>query len=322
VDAGAQCVGVSKEIEKTPIDIYIMMDRSISMTNPLQGTTMTRWDALEQGVQAFINNADVKKDRPRVALNFFSYTGNSLDPAECLPASYKPPDVAMDFIDINGTAILQAIAAERDLLGGQTATYPALEGALQFTQEWQMRPENKIRTSVVVLVTDGYPTECDQDMSHVTALAKSYFFPPAQTLPIRTYVIGVAVDTFNLNAVAQAGGTGAPAIVDSGGVSDFVSAMLNITSSNVSCEFTPPAPPSGQELDPNLVQVVYQPHIGAAQEIPEAKTSANCGGANGGWYFDNPLKPTKITLCPCSCANLAAGIITTRFGCRPQMIIG
>jgi hypothetical protein len=95
--------------------------------------------------------------------------------------------------------------------------------------------------------------------------------------------------------------------------------MLNISNTNVSCEFSLPNPPSGLVLNPELVQVVYMPVVGTEQQIPRTSNDVGCSGANGGWYFDNPSKPTKITLCPCSFANLAAGIIETRFGCRPPV---
>jgi hypothetical protein len=97
--------------------------------------------------------------------------------------------------------------------------------------------------------------------------------------------------------------------------------MVNITNANISCDIALPAPPSGQVLDPAAVQVVYTPFVGTAQEIPKADSPGGCGAANGGWYFDNPATPTKISLCPCSCANLGAGGMQIRFGCRPALVI-
>ncbi len=140
---------------------------------------------------------------------------------------------------------------------------------------------------------------------------------------IRTYIIGVDVDKFNLDAVAQAGGTNTATIVDTAGAVDkFVTAMINITNANINCDLALPSPPANQVLDPNKVQVVYKPFQGTNQEIPAAASGGGCSGANGGWYFDNPTNPTKITLCPCSCANLGAGSIEVRFGCLPRKIIG
>ncbi len=325
-DAGTQCAGVGIELEPSPLDIYMMMDRTESMTYPIQNTTLERWDVLQQGVQQFVNDPSVQTKAPRVGLGFFGKTGNPNDPTECLPVSYATPQIEIASIATNGPLILQAVIDERALLGGQTPWFPALQGSLMHAQDWQTA--NPTRLTVVVLVTDGYPTECDTDMSDIQEMVGEYYagisgqYNTRGQPGIRTYIIGVAVDKFNLDAVAQSGGTGSATIVDSSGAVDqFVSAMVNITNANINCDIPLPSPPSGQVFDPTQVQVVYKPFQGTNQEIPMASSAGGCGAASGGWYFDNPASPTKISLCPCSCANLGAGGIEIRFGCRPQTVI-
>jgi hypothetical protein len=335
-DAGAQCAGIGAELEPSPLDMFIMMDRSMSMTYVVQNTNIQRWDVLKSGLTAFINDPNVIKKAPRVGLGYFSATGNPNDPRECDPNSYAQPTIEMEPIATGGPKIIQSVTDEYALLGGQTATLQALWGALKHAQAWQV---GNPRMTVVVLVTDGYPTECGNpvntppDMSLVTQVAKEYFtgmvgdYNSVGAPAIRSYIIGVAVDKFNLDAVAQAGGTNAATIVDSAdAVSQFVTAMVNITNANINCEFTIPTPPLSadghpQAVDPQKVQVVYKPFVGTNQQIPRAD-GGNCSSANGGWYFDDLTNPTKVTLCPCSCANLGAGSIEFRFGCKPPIIIG
>ena len=325
IDAGAQCAGIGVELEPSPLDIYVMMDRTSSMTYTMgSGAAITRWDVLQSGVQRFVTDPNVLAKAPRVGLQFFGATGDPNDARECDPLSYATPLIEIEDLKTSGQKILTAV--EQEALGGQTPWFPSLQGALMHAQDWQFANPN--RMTVVVLVTDGYPTECETDISLIQEMVGEYYtgvsgkYNTRGKPGIRTYIIGVAVDKFNLNAVAQAGGTGQATIVDSaGGVNAFVSAMVNITNANISCDLKLPEAPAGSVLDPNAVQVVYTPFSGGPQEIPKADTGGGCGSANGGWYFDNAAKPTKISLCPCSCANLGAGGLEIRFGCRPQFVI-
>ena len=321
-DAGAQCAGRSLEIEPWPLDMFIMMDRTQSMTYAIQNTSLVRWDVLQQGVNAFINDPQVTSKHPRVGLGFFGATGNPDDLSECDAMTYSKPLIEIEDITTSGPKILQAVTDERAVLGGQTPWFPALQGALMHAQDWQLA--NPTRITVAVLVTDGYPTECDVDLSDITEMVGEYYAGVQGTYNtrgkpgIRTYIIGVAVDKFNLDAVAQAGGTGSSTIVDSpDAVSQFANAMANITKVDIPCTIALPAPPDGSILDPGKVQVIYKPYQGDNQEFPAANSSAGCASASGGWYYDNAIHPTTVTLCPCSCANLGAGQIEFRFGCRP-----
>jgi hypothetical protein len=301
--------------------MFIMLDRTQSMTNTLQGSTLQRWDAIEQGLKQFTSTQPA-----RVGLNYFGKTGNPVDPVECDPNTYAQAAVPIDSVN-DATAVVQSVTAEGAILGGQTPWYPALQGGLQFAQKWQTA--NPTHRTAFVFVTDGYPTECDQDMTDITSAvsdahqARGVF---AGGPPIYTYVIGVAVDKFNLDAVAQAGGTNQVTIVDGPTAPDqFAAALQAVVSSTNStgmrCDWSIPTPPAGQVLDTNKVQIIFTPYTGINQEIPQVDSAASCRGPNGGWYFDNPSSPTQITFCPCTCSNLAAGSVELRFGCRPACCI-
>ncbi len=324
-DAGAQCASVGIELEPNPLDMFMMIDRTQSMTYTVQNTSLERWDVVQQGVQQFVNDPSVLVRLPRVGLGFFGATGNPNDPTECDPNTYATPQIEIESIATSGPKILQAVMDERSFLVGQTPWFPALQGSLMHAQSWQTANPN--RRTVVVLITDGYPTECDTDLGDIQEMVSEYYAGIQGTYNttgqpgIRTYVIGVAVDRFNLDAVAQAGGTGSSTIVDSvGAVDEFVTALVNITNSYVACKFPLPSPPQGELLDPSKLQVIFKPFQGADQEIPMASSAADCGSVNGGWYYDNPTNPTEVTLCPCTCASLGAGGLEIHFGCQP--IIG
>jgi hypothetical protein len=61
----------------------------------------------------------------------------------------------------------------------------------------------------------------------------------------------------------------------------------------MSCNIPLPASPSVQLLDPTKVQVSYDPFQGGDEVIPATNLATGCGSVNGGWYFDNPVNPTK-----------------------------
>ena len=68
-------------------------------------------------------------------------------------------------------------------------------------------------------------------------------------------------------------------------------------------------------LDPEKVQVIYTPSSGDAEEVPSISSFGACATTpNGGWYYDDPLHPSKITVCPCTCARLQAGRVDVRLG--------
>jgi hypothetical protein len=139
---------------------------------------------------------------------------------------------------------------------------------------------------------------------------------------VRTFVIGVGkVAKFNLDNYARAGGSGKAFLTGSGDVSaSFVQALANITASELSCEYQLPTPPDGMKLDTNKVQVIYRPAAGSAEEIPSVPSLGACAGVtNGGWYYDDPGKPSKISVCPCTCARFAAGSVDVRLGCKPRL---
>ena len=38
---------------------------------------------------------------------------------------------------------------------------------------------------------------------------------------------------------------------------------------------------------------------------------------HGGWFYDDELAPTKIEVCPCTCARFRQGSVEIQYGCIP-----
>ena len=274
---------------------------------------MTRWEALRDAVQGFVE--DPAAAEVRMGLGFFSLTGSANDDLDCDVAGYAEPSVPIGLLSDIGPDLLAAI--DDTAPAGLTPTVPALEGAISYAQAWAT--DNPERATLVVLVTDGYPTQCNSAPEAIATAAKDGYESPQH---IRTFVIGVGdVAKFNLDNYARAGGTRKAFLTDAGDITTtFVDALGNISNRDLACEYQIPTPPAGMKLDPTKVQVVYTPATGSPEEVPSITSLAACANnPNGGWYYDHPADPSKITVCPCTCARFQAGHVDVRLGCKPRL---
>ena len=311
-DSGTpDCVGTGSEAESVPVDMFIMQDRSSSMTYDFGSTT--RWEMLRTAVQEFVSNpeaADVG-----IGIQFFSQSGSGDDSVDCDANRYAQPVVEIGLASEVGQDVVAAIDAMEPL--GYTPTVPALEGAIRHAKQWD--PQHPGRVTVVLLVTDGFPTQCPDDATanDIAAVAADGF----NTEPsIRTFVIGIEAG-FNLDNIAKQGGTGTAFMIEEGDpASKFLDTMLNITLRGMACEYELPDPPSTLEkIDTNMVQVLYRPaSTGEWEEIPKGNSYADCANSpNGGWYYNRTIDPTKILVCPCTCQRFQAGTVQIAVGCEP-----
>lgn len=95
-----------------------------------------------------------------------------------------------------------------------------------------------------------------------------------------------------------------------------------IANGQIPCEFNIPAPPMGETLDPNRVNVVFTDGNGNQTSILQVPNQASCSSTNGGWYYDVPSAPTKVLLCPASCTVVQAddmGKVDVLFGCATEV---
>ena len=311
--ASEVCNGVSVEAEAVPVDVFILMDRSQSMGLAVKGSSMTRWEALHAAVQSFAQNPNA--GGIRAGIGFFSLSGGADDSLDCNPDGYAAPSVPIGLLSKIGPNL--AAAMDRVTPGGLTPTVPALQGAIDYARTWALA--NPGRATTVVLVTDGFPTQCDNAPEHISEAAKAGYDSAEH---IRTFVIGVGdVAKYNLNNYARAGGTKTAYLTDGGDVTNtFVQALNNVTNRALACEYQLPPPPEGMKLDTAKVQVLYTPASGDPEEVPSISSLSACANnPNGGWYYDNPDSPSKISVCPCTCSRLQAGRVDVQLGCKPRL---
>ncbi len=316
------CVGDSHETEPLPVNIYVMMDRSVSMLRDVAGTSddpappgESRWDGVSQAIADFVN--DPAAAAVGLGIQFFGADILASEELNCDPANYANPMVPIGALAEVGPDITAAVDSMADQLGGLTPTLPALQGAIQYAAD---DAEATGRRTVVLLVTDGQPTQC-QDPISVAAVADEAARGLAED-DVMTFVVGLGAGLFNLHRIAQSGGTGDAILIEGGdAVAQFRDAIMNIATTRLSCEFDIPDPSNPlQQVNPDEVQMVYTPAVGEPEEIPKLGTGADCGSApNGGWFFNSTSNPETIHICACNCNRLGAGRIEVRLGCEPRI---
>lgn len=312
------CARESREAMKDDVYLLFAFDVSGSMgkMDKAWHDRALKWEPVVAATRAFFEGAE--SEGMSASMTFF--------PAEedrCESDSYQEPDVAMSPLpsDAFGEA-MDAIGAE-DWRGG-TPTLHVLQGL--FGQIDGMR-EQMPGSYVVVLVTDGYPQDCDDDsIESVASLVAEH------AEAVSTYVIGVenppvedAPDTTtNLAQIAEAGGTEQAYLIDTGDpqrtiarFSEAIDAIRGL--SFVPCELPIPAPPDGRTFDKTRVSVSLQ----AASGTTQLEYSGDCSEPLG-WRYDDEGAPTEIALCPAACEQLEAAAdpkLDVAFECEQVIVL-
>ncbi|MFO0761171.1 MAG: VWA domain-containing protein [Byssovorax sp.] len=345
VQGACPCAAETKVANPVELDLYVMLDDSGSMSETVAGGA-TKWDAVTTALKGFIN--DPANAGVGVGLQYFPLSQPAC-PATCASdadcGNYGPCQViippfgiCLGCLFVGGDSCVVADyatpAVEIGLLAAaqktklvssinmngptnNTPTGPALQGAINHAKAWaQAHPTHEV---VVVLASDGIPTECDP--SDIPSIANIAAAGVAGSPSIKTFVIGVGDAVADLNAIAVGGGTGSAFLVDTNAnvVQQFEAALNVIQQSALGCEYTIPQPMGGM-VDYNKVNVQYTPGGGASQLVGNVMNAAACG-AGGGWYYDNNAMPTKIILCPATCNVVEAdpqGKIDILLGCATQ----
>jgi hypothetical protein len=204
---------------------------------------------------------------------------------------------------------------------GGTPTLPAIGGSIDAAiARAEKHPEHR---SIVLLTTDGFPTMCDAAIPVSSA-------PPDAGIPkvvdevrrgqeagIRIFVIGVFAPEEeqaaqqNLDAIAGAGGSDKAWIITTNEpvADEFLATLNQIRKRAHGCEYSLPRDSRGQPLDPARLRL----RIAGSQGVlwlEQRESLAHCDPGAGGFVCDEPLgsptPPSRIELCPASCAIVDA----------------
>jgi hypothetical protein len=338
---GGGCATDRYDGEVVPLDMYLLLDKSGSMSSTDEdGGAVTRWDQVTGAIKEFLNLPGT--NGLSVGLGFFPMkpsipppvnctTGTDCWPYEqeclpiynkcpsgwpvptdtsCLPVDYHTPAVPISPLPGASAAVASAIDGASP--NGNTPMAPALWGAMEYAQPWAQAHLDHV--VVVVLATDGMPTDCaSNEVSDVAAIAAGAL----QQAGIRTFVVGIGSQLNDLNQIASSGGTDDAFMVDtSSNVSTQFLDALNAIRGTVACAYKIPTPEAGK-ADPNTVNVGFTPDGGTQQVIPQVGAESACG-TEPGWYYDDPLNPSQILLCPATCdlVQHTKGTVDVIIGCE------
>jgi hypothetical protein len=321
---GAGCANSSVATEAAPLDIYVMFDRSCSMSCPAEqggpglcclGGPNPRIDQVRNAMTQFLHHE--KSVGISVGIGYFGYM--QIGNASCDPNDYSRADVEIGPLPGNIPALENSLRGAQPT--GETPTGAAIRGACAYGTDWKAR--NPGRSVIILLVTDGMPEapssgpRCVPTLQDAQAAAQECLSQQS----ISTYVLGVGANLDNLRAIAQAGGTGDAYLTN--GMADVTGTILDALnkirdSAAVPCRFKIPPPPDGQTLNPAQVNVTYNDAGGTQHVVPGAGSSGNC--SNGGWYYDNANNPTSVELCPSSCDEVTAALVAGSVLGRPAKI--
>jgi hypothetical protein len=294
-----RCIAGTRPVGPIPIDLYFTLDRSKSMDTIDRGATMTRWEAISAAMNTFINSPLSVGLGAGIAFFPRNAVGGG---AYCTAADYAFPVVPIGALPGVAPSITKAISLQTR--GQGTPMTAALEGAHIYARREQTSSPD--HTTAVIVVTDGMPRDCGNTITSTAAVASAAI---TGTPIIRTYVLGVGPNLSNLNAIAQAGGSSQAYLVESSGEASLLAALEAIRTSALACEYELPLVDGAL---PPLDDVRVSTRLGnggTADAVGQVASAEACAG-NAGWFFDNPAggsaMPTKILLCPASCAPLVA----------------
>jgi hypothetical protein len=303
--SGSSCASSMVTAQQSPLDIYMMLDQSGSMTDTVSGGG-TKWSAVTSALDAFLTQPGLTGFS--VGLQYFGLQGGGFGDS-CTASDYATAAVEIAPLPGSATALTSSIAAHSPTTG--TPTSAALQGAINHATTWATAHTGDV--TAVVFATDGDPSECDTNLANINAIAAAGW---AATPKIATFVIGVGSSLSALNGIAAAGGTTSAFLVDtSSNVNQQFLDAMNAIRNSASCTYQIPLPTSGT-VDYTQVNVVFTPNGGQQITIPNVANKMACPASGDGWYYDNPASPTAIILCETTCGSVqASGVVQITLGC-------
>jgi hypothetical protein len=324
VDPGSACANTAADGEAVQVDLYFMVDTTGSMNcpvpdqGPCQGANGppagggdTRWSVLSTALKSFV--ADQANKDLGMGIKFFpTKSMNQI----CQANAYATPATEIAPLSTNAAGVTTQINMQTP--GGETPTVPSLQAAIDHASAWaKANPTHKV---VVVYATDGYPQGCG-NTNTIPNAAKIAAAAYAATPSIATYVLGVGPNLTDLEQIADAGSnkTTMAFLVDTtqNAATQLSSALAAIRGkAAVDCTYTIPAPPAGQTLDPNKVNVAYTNSAGVVTNLTKDANGVTCD-QGAGWEYSADGK--QIDLCGSACTAVkgdSGGKVQVLFGCN------
>lgn len=304
----AACATATAEAKLIPLSIFVAVDQSGSMISD------NKWDNVKSAFTTFFQ--DPNAAGIGVALRFWPDPSDFANPNPiiacnddvdfaCGPsvvAACETPEVDVGLLS-DPTQVQKLIDSfNGHEPNGSTPTSAALDGATKWAAKYVFA-HNHTEQAIVLLVTDGEPTTCNTDPVAINNIATKAL----NGAGVLTFAVGLqGSNQATMDGIASAGGTGQAFMIGAGNAAQqLLAALTQIQANAVACSFAMPLPPNPNDMiDLEQVDVNYTPSKGGVKtKFPQVASAASCTAA-GGWYYDNPSKPTTINLCPASCTKV------------------
>lgn len=340
---GGGCASSSTQAEPLPLDIFIMLDQSGSMTEDA-GNALSKWQTVRAAITEFVQSDS--SEGIGVGIQYFGLPEPAVlgctqipctmdsdctngcticfsgvchsqwgDLDSCEAGEYAWAEVPIGPLPGVANSIISSLSMHSP--GTNTPTLPALQGAVTYATAWATTHPDHV--TVIAFATDGDPAICGTDLDVINGVAADAF---NSTPSIKTFVIGVGGSLNALDGIAAAGGTTEAFNVDYDDIAteQFVQALNTIRSVALPCVYLIPAPPDGRQLDFGLVNVEYTPGDGSGTvTIPKVESEADCPADGNAWYYDDDAVPTQIILCGATCDAIAVDLtaaVDIALGCQ------
>lgn len=288
-----ECEALTEEAQvgNAGADIIIAIDNSVSMANEIASV-----QANMNVFSAQIAGADV--DPHVVMISGFTHNSDSgicvpapLGSGMCPAADHNPPTYWR--------------------VGNWVGSHSALARIVQHYPDYAPTLRPDAQTHVVVVTDDSSDWSAAQFVADFTALDPSFsdfVFHAIISDGSGTYV----------DLVQQTGGlVGDLSVGQFQPVFDELATSV-IEGATLACEYEIPAPPDGQLLDPDEVNVEFLDGQGGTLQIGRVDSAAQCANVTDGWYYDDPVDPTTILVCPQTCEGIQGfelATVSVLFGC-------
>lgn len=282
-----------------------MLDTSQSMVQ----NDSPKWANAKSGINSFVTSPGAAG--LNVALAYFPNADSACDGSGYDLADVVAPNgVPMGALPGNATAIATSLQNKQTTSNG-TPTEDALNGIKRYCTQYDAGHAGD--RCVGVLVTDGEPNGCNEDVTALKGIA-SGAFTGTPSVPI--YVMGMTGAVFaTLDQIAQGGGTTSAINVDDGGANAFLNALNKIRGQIMSCDFPIP---TGNDVDLNRVNIKLTTSS-SVLSLGKVDDASKCVAK--AWHYDSASNPKRIVLCPETCTAAQAdpkSRIDVILGCLSQ----
>lgn len=330
------CALGSTEALPTPLDMYVLFDRSGSMNLPqsMPGPSsatgggdcnvgdgvFSRWCHSINSLDAFFGSPEATGTG--VALQFFPAGDCATSSNPFLHACCSSGGCCQGTAEGTPTVPLQDLPAGRtELASALNAQVPAadrtpIEAALRGLIDHTARARRPDRQMMGLLITDGGPEGCQSSASSLARLVETH--RTRTGIPI--YVVATQGAAFSwLETIAIAGGAPEHTSHCAGGVRPchfygvgagqpdvFIDVLQQIRRSAIACRFEMPDNQGGL-VNPDEIALSVTPSGGdEGVRVNRVAAARDCTSA-GGFYYDDNRAPRHILLCPATCSEFRGG---------------